>query len=323
MCLAASASPDLGPGRQLLEQDEQDDAVARMANMAIPDAAAPVEYPYGYQAQAGKSYQPFAIPTQPAYPVYMRPSPAYTHSPMRTHRPSAPPNSGSMVGDNGMFYQQHLPPELYMDAGHGGPGYPQSMHPQSSRTSPVESPSGYMPPPPGFAHPHMMLPPEWGSPMMSPVMPAQAVNMGSLGSMGRGGHVRPQAYIDEFGAHRAVYPGANPGATWASASSPTSYTFYTPYQQQAATFDRLPGSEGWSASTSPVLSQAAFPHRQSWQGHVAPNPRANRMSWSGPSRGPPPLASQTDKAKERRPYHPQPPARRSDYVMWVGNVYVL
>jgi hypothetical protein len=39
----------------------------------------------------------------------------------------------------------------------------------------------------------------------------------------------------------------------------------------------------------------------------------NRMSWSGPSK-------QEEKARERKAYHPQPPANRSDWVMWVGNV---
>ena len=39
----------------------------------------------------------------------------------------------------------------------------------------------------------------------------------------------------------------------------------------------------------------------------------NRMSWSGPSK-------QDAKTKERKAYHPKPPANRSEWVMWVGNV---
>lgn len=39
----------------------------------------------------------------------------------------------------------------------------------------------------------------------------------------------------------------------------------------------------------------------------------NRMSWSGPSK-------QEEKFRERKAYHPQPPANRTDWVMWVGNV---
>jgi len=39
----------------------------------------------------------------------------------------------------------------------------------------------------------------------------------------------------------------------------------------------------------------------------------NRMSWSGPSKP-------EERSRERKAYHPQPPANRSDWVMWVGNV---
>lgn len=64
--------------------------------------------------------------------------------------------------------------------------------------------------------------------------------------------------------------------------SPQSYQVYTPYQ---------PPYE-----TPPVQNQ----------------PRGVRMSWSGPTK--------QEGERERKAYHPQPPARRSDWVMWVGNV---
>jgi hypothetical protein len=38
------------------------------------------------------------------------------------------------------------------------------------------------------------------------------------------------------------------------------------------------------------------------------------MSWSGQAK------DGDDGEKERKAYHPQAPAKRSDWVMWVGNV---
>jgi hypothetical protein len=38
------------------------------------------------------------------------------------------------------------------------------------------------------------------------------------------------------------------------------------------------------------------------------------LSWSGPA------AKDNQRERERKAYHPQAPARRSDWVMWVGNV---
>lgn len=83
-------------------------------------------------------------------------------------------------------------------------------------------------------------------------------------------------------------------STWTTPSS--AYTFYTPYQP--------PVREQWSPAPSPAVPQTTW---------SSPQIRQNRQSWSGPSKG-------GEKERERKPYHPQAPARRSDHVMWVGNV---
>ena len=101
-------------------------------------------------------------------------------------------------------------------------------------------------------------------------------------------------------------------STW---TSPTDHSsaFNTPYQPSAPVLDRA--TSEWSEATSPVIAHApthapAMPMPVNWRN------RQNRMSWSGPAK------DHEDGEKERKAYHPQAPAKRSDWVMWVGNVYV-
>ena len=59
------------------------------------------------------------------------------------------------------------------------------------------------------------------------------------------------------------------------------------------------------------------PHQQPW---VRPRDVVPRNQPLTSSAIPPAQPGQTDTERERKAYHPQPPARRSDWVMWVGNV---
>lgn len=143
----------------------------------------------------------------------------------------------------------------------------------------------------------------WVSPPMSPAM--SSVPFGMIPGRGEQGRMVGQG-MDSFGAAPGMmmYGSANSRGQWTPAPA-SPYAYYGNYQQPVD-----PGP----VPTSPPQT---FQHRASWTGAQNRPPFANtpnRMSWSGPAVG----DSQRD--RERKAYHPQPPARRSDWVMWVGNV---
>ena len=233
--------------------------------------------------------------------------PAFPYGQMAYHRPtgSTPPQAYKHPGQT--FSIEHM---------HGMPGYPgRPPVSRSNESSPFDLASPY----PGQATPHVMTRPPgpyaeaiWTSPPMSPVMQS------SYGSMSQGS--RP-TLINEFGQPSGIFYGGGsqpPPSAWSTPSSP--FAYYTPFQAQNPQMEPHMVGSDWSTSTSPMLSQDAFVHRGSLAGsfNARQGHNPNRLSWSGPPRGFAPLESGKD--RERKPYHPQPPVRRSDWVMWVGNV---
>jgi hypothetical protein len=219
------------------------------------------------------------------------------------------------IPSTSQYYPHYEPysPGFSVETMHGMPGY--ALRPpvtRSTQTSPLNAPSqAYSRP--STAGGYQM----WASPPMSPV-PGQY-------------HSRQTSYMDEYGGmHRVqgMQPGqmqaghmmqgrmANmqggriqvghmqgmhmsgtpnvqhdprpyfntPPSTWNTPST-ASAPFFTPYQTSTSSMD--PQIRAWSS-------------------------RPGRQSWAGPSQDSP--------EKERKPYHPQAPSRRSDWVMWVGNV---
>ncbi|WWC70996.1 uncharacterized protein I206_104949 [Kwoniella pini CBS 10737] len=136
----------------------------------------------------------------------------------------------------------------------------------------------------------------WTSPPMSPVLsssqfhPSQQPALPRHGSFGE--------YGAFYGTTRGSYSNG-PTSTWTSPSMPSTYGFYTPYQQQQPTME--PRMNEWGPSS------------QNYRGQ--PFRRDARQSWSGPSKNPKESAVPLEKEKERKAYHPQAPARRSDWVI--------
>lgn len=247
------------------------------------------------------------------------------------------------------------PSGMSLETMHGMPGYPgRPPVPRSNRTSPMD----VSPPYPGYAgmqqqqqqqHSGYGLPPMqhghhgpygmYGGGGQPPGMgrnvdrrqygsfngagsSATTANMSAGGYSsaggggGRGRHSRHGSMVEGWnnGGRYSAAP-----STWTSPQGMSPY-FYTPYQVPAPNLPppciapsdgRLSHDAMAGGPSSPVQSYR----------NVLPQspkaPRAHRMSFSGPSQA---LADLTDKERERKAYHPQPPARRSDWVMWVGNV---
>ncbi|WRT68015.1 uncharacterized protein IL334_004990 [Kwoniella shivajii] len=175
------------------------------------------------------------------------------------------------------------------------PSYSYSPYPehiQGHSTSPI-NPSGQ----------HFGM---WTSPPLSPAVSSVPFRPPLPSS--RPGPASVGEYSAFYGPSRASYS-TGPTSNWTSPSMPSTYGFYSPYQQQQPTMEPVrPNSNEWSPAPSTSVGQ---PYR-----------RANRLSWSGPSRPPKELSilQEKEKERERKAYHPQAPARRSDWVMWVGNV---
>ncbi|WWD05329.1 hypothetical protein V865_003402 [Kwoniella europaea PYCC6329] len=155
-------------------------------------------------------------------------------------------------------------------------------------------PDGHAPSPMNPAQPFGI----WTSPPISPAMSSTPFRPPPPGPPPPP-HSRHGSAGDYRGFYRASYSG--PPSAWTSPSMPSTFGFYTPYQQQQHTMEtiRPPLTNEWSQSP--------------------PLRRNSRQSWSGPPRNPKDAVLQ-EKERERKAYHPQAPARRSDWVMWVGNV---
>ena len=118
--------------------------------------------------------------------------------------------------------------------------------------------------------------------------------------------------VDPMGAAQSYHVGGSqhpfPPSAWSSpALSPAAQQ--QPFMRHAR--------HGSLVDTNPVPYSPYFPptnfpqpgQSSQWK----PTRAVNRRSWSGP-------AQPQDQERERKAYHPQAPARRSDWVMWVGNV---
>ena len=314
-----------------------------MQSLAINPSAPPhptlsqPQTPYEYQRpiQFINEQYPTSLSAHPpvAYSPYLQHNPMFQH-----HNPYMPLSSSHMPAYGYPPQPYHETPqnvEFSVETMHGMPGYPgRPPIPRSSHTSPL-NPS---PPYPHYPSSQPYSRPStaqtqayggmWGSPPMSPILePMQYGSMGNIGSMGREGHLRHPSQVDEFGGMqggRSMFYPTGPLPSWNTPSVPSPYAFYSAYQQHAPSTTMRSGQEAWSTDTSPALGQGAFAQRGSWTVQPSPfNSQFNRTSWSGPSRPTVRTSAESpdrENERERRAYHPQPPARRSDWVMWVGNV---
>ena len=291
---------------------DEADYTSRLAGLAI-ESSTPLNLPqlntsYGNLPQPGDQYQSFA-----AHSTY---SPYQQQSPMFHQRAYMPPTSQMPpYGYSPQAYYEPQRSEFSVETMHGMPGYPgRPPVPRSTHTSPLNPspPYPHHSPSQPYSRPSTAQTQAygmWASPPMSPVItPMQYGGMRVVG-MPSHSHVGP-----EFGGERELYYGVP--SSWTPPSVP--YGFYSPYQQQAPKSEART-RECWPGA-SPNLAQGS---RNSWTGPPRPLPQGNPLSWSGPSHPPFHVRAESpekEKEKERKAYHPQPPARRSDWVMWVGNV---
>ncbi|RSH90889.1 hypothetical protein EHS25_010065 [Saitozyma podzolica] len=296
----ASASPTMHASHLHLDGiDGDDDYADHFRDLSLEPRAA-VYSPY--QPLHEQPFQPFPSVTQHPYP-YLQHQPGYPHEPHSSPYPH-------------LAYYDPPSADYPLD---GMPGY--QTRPRSDQPTPMNPSPPFPHGPQSFSRPSTATQASygsmWGSPPMSPVAPP--IQFNSMGAIGRGRHARHGSFVDELGATPAAYYGT-------SAWNAPSYAYYAPFQAQPALDGLAMAShpsggerrQEWPSGSSPAMSQQPFDPRGSWKPPPPPPPQrqANRMSWSGPSRGPNiPVDDRLRKA-----YHPQPPAKRSDWVMWVGNV---
>lgn len=186
-------------------------------------------------------------------------------------------------------YPQHYPQAPYTTYLTYSP-YPNHLAwrplPGSEQTSPIDPTNQHQ-----HQHQHYGL---WGSPPVSPVNVPPRFLAGQSHA----------ALFDDFGVGGGVsgacttYYGArppygSPPSVWPSPTAPSSF-FYTPFQPRAS-------------GMGPALQVTEW---STFNGNV---------NLPGPSK-PRPISPADSKEPERKSYHPQPPSKRSDWVMWVGNV---
>lgn len=249
-----------------------------------------------------------------------------------------------------MYYDPTMAAADYsVDPAHPGPPHGAPVYPSiTTRTSPVNaySPQANIPPP---FHPTT-------PPVPQGAWTGGAPYYGSFGGIPPPGAQGVQPPLTDEMGHRqsipSVYLSHAPTSAWSSPVLSSPFQFFNPYQQGAS-----PQMDRGENMGSPVLAEPwapspagarppvrpPYPHPQGphsggassvgW-GNLPPNPvslDSKRPSVSIPtddhgkssSHGRPPQShaqAQSAHDKERKEYHPQPPARRSEWVMWVGNV---
>jgi hypothetical protein len=283
-----------------------------MRNMTVNETTPPSvtpSNPYEYNSYPNSGQQqPYTPSNQPGYPSYPRyqSQPGYQHPINYQSQPHSQMGYQSQPGYQPSYQNGggHFPsrPEYYapthsdfsLETMHGMPGYPnQNPVPRNVQSvSPIYSgPSNASLTPRPYG---------WGTPPMSP-----SVGTMPYGHMpNRGGYDRQVNYgrgQEEYGqTSPMVY---HDGNGWMPPAP--QYNYYQPqYQPQHNP------REQHHAPRPPMAPQGVQQHRTSF---AEQRPPANRAAWTGQAMG-----DQRD--RERKAYHPQPPARRSDWVMWVGNV---
>ena len=326
--LPASASPGQTPANIQAADGEVDDYNARMQRLAFqpPSRTTQLERPSADYHHAVTQYvrdEQFqfltSVPPHSTYTPYTQQAPVY-----HQFSPYIPSTPGNMAHYPYFppFYETpplHRPNDFPIETMHGMPSYP--FRPpviRSNQTSPLN-------PSPPYPHQTPSQAPYsrpstaqttatfgvgmWSSPPMSPSLDPMYHNL-----MG----ARMPAQMDEFGGvqgGRGTYYASTPLSAWTSPSASSPYAFYTPRSQQFPMMQGRPAQEAWPSGNPPAPAQM-YPHPGSFQ---SSHHQASRIP--RPSRAVPRTEAESpERGRERKAYHPQPPARRSDWVMWVGNV---
>ena len=131
-----------------------------------------------------------------------------------------------------------------------------------------------------------------------------------LGQAHFAGYARPLAPPHHYG-QQGLHGSYAPPAWQTPPLSPTQSYYGAHSRHHSFAGELAPQSSPLSTPGPPsaFVSRQSYGASPGWNGGRAPN----RRSWSGPPR-------EMDKERERKAYHPQAPAHRSDWVMWVGNV---
>jgi hypothetical protein len=287
----------------------------QMRNMTISEATPPSvspNNPYEYNSYPNSGqHNPYTPSIQAGYPPYPRyqSQPSYQHPMNYQTEPHSQMGYQSQPGyqtqssyqnQTGQFpprpsYYEPSQSDFSIETMHGMPGYPnQNPVPRNVQSvSPLYSgPSNASLTPRPYG---------WGTPPMSPSMAS-----GPYGGMSnRGGYASSSNYHPgpqgDYGPSTPMT--YNDTSGW-MAPAPH-YNYYQPaFQPQHSQ------REQHHNPRPPMAPQGFQQHRTSY---AEQRPPTNRTAWTGQATG-------DHRDRERKAYHPQPPARRSDWVMWVGNV---
>lgn len=230
-----------------------------------------------------------------------------------TRPPQPPPPPAQSMGQQHAFPPLHFPhapspthyaypaPTIYSYAPNPYPPPPPSFYSQHSPASPEDASKGgtwyYVPPSRGTQYDASAYPGLYA------VQGYQAVQM----NRGGGG---------DFTDHQQQYPSA-------SNSSSAPHQQHQQQQQSGQDSISIPSSQlqsQESSSSFPPPSPTALRHNPTY---FTPISSSNVTSSSQSNRSPQrkPIADMPSPLRtSRKSYHPAPPANRSDWVMWVGNV---
>ena len=264
-------------------------------------------YPSAYVHQGQQETGPVSSPLHPSYPSILHPAaPVY---PFQQRPPDGTTHFSGTSPRSPSFQPRYPHPNQYPSAPHrstgGSSATPQAsvnppLYPRKSQFPPVNYPSStnspygyYMQPyPPSQMYPAPYPPPF--EPNFGPMSDSDARQVGWW-----------------YPSHTVPVPPQFKGGPAA----------YPPYPGPSLLF--RPIEPSYSSGPSPTSSQPLSPIRPQSQpspthSSLSPSPRIHGPSLSASPH--PASTSLKEKPVKRRSYHPNPPAYRSEWVMWVGNV---
>jgi len=281
-----------------------------------PAQSYPSRLPYSPRAGYGG---PFTMPSQPPHPF---PNPPHQSYPYSYHvHPALPPDSGQYQQGTGYvpIVQHHLQPYYPHHSASDGAPYPPPPHGSISPQSVAGTP--------GPSH----------TPTYPP-QPYQPLHYGASSP--------PFTYSQHFqpGPYQWYYVSGSPAAPFNEGMQmqfpPHHPMTYPPNQQMEGRSG--PPSERQSQVSPPQVSSsvsAPLQGRKPILPQSAPQPSqspalapsapsvtpASQFTMTGGEKSSPasstvPTRTHTERPVVRRSYHPNPPANRSEWVMWVGNV---
>ena len=123
------------------------------------------------------------------------------------------------------------------------------------------------------------------------------------------------AYDNPYPSIHTLYPPIRDAEPYGSTQQAGSSTLPSPLYPMSPRHQPLEPSSAISSPSQPQLQSPPVPDPP-----PPPGESSSRPSSDLPRPEAPATANRTERQVHRRPYHPNPPANRSEWVMWAGNV---